>query len=418
MDEAVDVFDVVIAGAGMVGASLACLLSNTSLRVALVDKAPIESTDLSLNNFHSDNEPPNFSPRVSAFTKASKNLFEEIGIWQEIVQLRSCAYKDMHVWDADGTGSIHFSAADISQTELGTIIENSLVTGALHNKLAEIENLSIYSPFAIELLSEIEVDGKSMQQLQSSDGSLIRTRLLIAADGANSKIRELADFSTREWEYNHQAMVTTVRTEKPHHDVAMQRFLETGPLAFLPLNTNTNTEDQHYCSIVWSMIPDKAEEMMSLGDDQFRQELGLALENKLGSVDWVDKRFVFPLRQRHAIDYVKHNIVLVGDAAHTIHPLAGQGVNLGLLDVKALSEELIRGIGAGREISDSTVLKRYQRKRIGHNLGMMWLMEGFKHLFAEQDLSVRWLRNLGMRSMDNLPLLKNQIARRAMGLDW
>ena len=406
-------FDIVIAGAGMVGATLACLLEQSGLRVALIDQRPINSGE----SFF-DKAQPKFDPRVSAFTKASKQLFVELGIWQDIAAKRSCSYQDMQVWDSQGTGSIHFSAADINQTELGTIVENSIITAALHHKLANIENLQVLPPFTIEKLREIQRDGKQLLQLESSEGDVLVTKLLVAADGANSKIRQLANFTTREWDYNHQALVTTVRTEKAHSNTAWQCFLETGPLAFLPLSAEADSDDQHYCSIVWSMVPQRAEQVMSLTDAQFKVELALALERKLGEVEWVDKRFIFPLRQRHAKDYVKDNIVLVGDAAHTIHPLAGQGVNLGLLDVKALAKELTRGIEAGREIADATVLRRYQRQRIGHNLGMMWLMEGFKQLFAEQNLTARWLRNIGMNSVDNMSIVKNKLARRAMGLDW
>jgi 2-polyprenylphenol 6-hydroxylase len=405
-------FDVVIAGAGMVGASLACLLENTPLRIALIDQLPVNSGEIFF-----DKAQPKFDPRVSAFTKASKQLFIELGVWQDIAGKRSCSYQDMQVWDAQGTGSIHFSAADINQTELGTIVENSIVTTALHAKLVKLENLQVLPPFTIEKLQQIRLNGEQFLQLESSAGDTLHTRLLVAADGANSKIRELANFATKEWDYNHQALVTTVRTEKAHSNTARQCFLETGPLAFLPLSPEADSDDQHFCSIVWSMVPEKAEEVMALTDDQFKIQLALALEQELGAVEWVDQRFIFPLRQRHATDYVKDNIVLVGDAAHTIHPLAGQGVNLGLLDVKALAEELVRGIEAGREISDVTVLHRYQRQRIGHNLGMMWLMEGFKHLFAQQNLTARWLRNIGMNSVNNVSILKNQLARRAMGLD-
>ena len=240
----------------------------------------------------------------------------------------------------------------------------------------------------------------------------------IAADGANSKVRELSEFDTREWNYDHHAIVTTVKTEKKHKLTALQRFIETGPLAFLPLSINANDSEQNYCSIVWSSIPDRTEELISLNDEAFCLELGRSIESRLGAIEWCDKRFAFPLRQRHAVDYVKHNVVLIGDAAHSIHPLAGQGVNLGFMDAATLANELLHGREIGRELNDLTVLSRYQRKRIGQNLGMMWMMEGFKHLFAEQALPVRWLRNIGMTSVDNLSVVKNHLARRAMGLDW
>ncbi len=407
-------FDIVIAGAGMVGASLACLLADSSLRIAVLDKQPfvdIDFASMGLTN------PAKFDPRVSAISKASQNVFEAIGIWQDILAKRVSAYKEMRVWDAEGTGTIHFSAEAIKQPELGSIIENSIITSALQQKLARINTLSVVTPFAIETLEEIEVDGKRLALLNSSDGQSIRAALVVGADGANSKIRQLAGFECKEWDYEHHALVTTVSTQNPHCGTALQRFLETGPLAFLPLRVAPQDDDQHYCSIVWSMLPQQAERIMSLKDNEFKAELGAAIEFTLGTIEHCDKRFAFPLRQRHALDYVKGNIALVGDAAHTIHPLAGQGVNLGLLDAKLLAAEILRGVAAARLVSDPEILQRYQRKRKGHNLSMMWLMEGFKRLFAEQDLTVRWLRNAGMNSLDKLTPIKNQMIRLAMGLD-
>ncbi len=413
-DSKISEFDIVIAGAGMVGASLACLLAESSLRIALLDREPLTNTG---SIAQTERKSEKFDPRVSAISQASKNLFVELGVWQDVVARRVCSYREMQVWDAEGTGSIHFSAADINQPELGNIVENSILTTALQGKLSQYNNLHIVSPFTIESLTNIECDGKHLVQLNSEDGQSIRAALVIAADGANSKVRQLAGFSCREWDYEHQALVTTVRTQHPHCETAWQRFLETGPLAFLPLRVTAHDDDQHYCSIVWSMLPEKAERIMALSDVEFKKELAAAIEFKLGNIEWCDRRFSFPLRQRHAVEYVKDNIVLAGDAAHTIHPLAGQGVNLGLLDARVLAEEIMRGLKAGRSISDPTVLLRYQRKRKGNNLSMMWLMEGFKRLFAEQNLTVRWLRNVGMNSVDKLTPIKNQMIRRAMGLD-
>ncbi len=407
-------FDIVIAGAGMVGASLACLLAGSSLRIALLDKQSFVAINPEPMGITS---PVKFDPRVSAISKASQNLFEDIGIWQNIVAKRVSSYNEMQVWDAEGTGRIHFSADAINQPELGSIIENSIIISALQQKLAQLKTLSVLTPFAIETVEEVEVEGKRLALLNSSDGQSIHAALVIGADGANSKIRQLVDFDCKEWDYEHHALVTTVRTQNPHRSTALQRFLETGPLAFLPLRVAQQDDDQHYCSIVWSIPPEKAEKIMSLNDNEFKTELGAAIEFKLGTIEHCDKRFTFPLRQRHAIDYVKGNIVLVGDAAHTIHPLAGQGVNLGLLDAKVLAEEILRGVAAARFVSDPRILQRYQRKRKGNNLSMMWLMEGFKWLFAEQDLTVRWLRNVGMNSLDKLTPIKNQMMRLAMGLD-
>jgi 2-octaprenylphenol hydroxylase len=331
--------------------------------------------------------------------------------------VRVCNYNAMQVWDAEGTGSIDFSAEQINQPELGSIVENSIIIAALHKRIAQLENVFPITPFSIESFEQVEREDGLIVKLNADDGQGICAPLIIAADGANSKLRALANFECREWDYEQHALVTTVRTQLPHNNTALQRFMETGPLAFLPLRSATEDDTQHFCSIVWSMLPDQAERVMSLSEDEFNSELAAALESKLGAIEWSDKRFVFPLRQRHALDYVKESIVLVGDAAHTIHPLAGQGVNLGLLDAKALAEELQRGIEAGRSVADPKVLLRYQRRRKGNNLSMMWLMEGFKRLFGQQDLSIRWLRNIGMNAVDKMTPIKNQLIRKAMGLD-
>ena len=407
-------FDVVIAGAGMVGASLACLLAESSLSIALVDrKRLVQGKDSDSPKLHSDK----FDPRVSAISQASQQLFRQLGVWEDMNAVRVCNYNAMQVWDAEGTGSIDFSAEQINQPELGSIVENSIIIAALHKRIAQLENVFPITPFSIESFEQVEREEGLIVKLNADDGQGICAPLIIAADGANSKLRALANFECREWDYEQHALVTTVRTQLPHNNTALQRFMETGPLAFLPLRSATEDDTQHFCSIVWSMLPDQAERVMSLSEDEFNSELAAALESKLGAIEWSDKRFVFPLRQRHALDYVKESIVLVGDAAHTIHPLAGQGVNLGLLDAKALAEELQRGIEAGRSVADPKVLLRYQRRRKGNNLSMMWLMEGFKRLFGQQDLSIRWLRNIGMNAVDKMTPIKNQLIRKAMGLD-
>ena len=407
-------FDVVIAGAGMVGASLACLLAESSLSIALVDrKRLVQGKDSDSPKLHSDK----FDPRVSAISQASQQLFRQLGVWEDMSAARVCNYSAMQVWDAEGTGSIDFSAEQINQPELGSIVENSIIIAALHKRIAQLENVFPITPFSIESFEQVEREDGLIVKLNADDGQGICAPLIIAADGANSKLRALANFECREWDYEQHALVTTVRTQLPHNNTALQRFMETGPLAFLPLRSATEDDTQHFCSIVWSMLPDQAERVMSLSEDEFNSELAAALESKLGAIEWSDKRFVFPLRQRHALDYVKESIVLVGDAAHTIHPLAGQGVNLGLLDAKALAEELQRGIQAGRSVADPKVLLRYQRRRKGNNLSMMWLMEGFKRLFGQQDLSIRWLRNIGMNAVDKMTPIKNQLIRKAMGLD-
>ena len=400
-------FDIVIVGGCMVGATMACLLRDLDLNIALLDRVEFDVLNAEVTR-------DKFDPRVSAVTAATKKIFADLKVWPDIEAARCCNYLDMHVWDADGTGSISFSAIDLNQSELGTIVENSILGSALYKQISNQENLNLLAPMNI---ASMEVnDGGT--RLITDKGQQKIAKLVIAADGANSKIRELAKFPTREWDYNHNAIVTTAKTELAHQQTALQRFIDTGPLAFLPLAAEPIDSIQNYCSVVWTAIPKHAEYLMQLSDNDFCTELTKAIEGRLGNIEWCDKRLTFPLRQRHSVDYVKNNVVLIGDAAHSIHPLAGQGVNLGFLDAAVLARELHHGIEVGRELADPSVLGRYQRKRKGHNLGMMWLMEGFKHLFAEQALPIRWLRNIGMSGVDNISVVKNNLARRAMGLDW
>ena len=403
-------FDIVITGGGMVGTTLARLLANLEadgkpLRIALVDRAPFnkQNTPALVN-------PETYDPRVSALTLASKALFEGLGIWQQIDAMRQRPYTDMEVWDAEGTGSIHFCAAEVQQPDLGSIVENSVITAALYEGLESQQNLTYFAPFNVSAISRSE-QGEPI--LQADDGTSLQSSLLVAADGANSKIRELAGFNTREWDYGHNAIVTTVHTELPHQNTAWQRFIDTGPLAFLPLECGPQ---QNCCSIVWSVVTSRAEQLMALSDADFMLELGRAFEHRLGRIEQIDKRYQVPLRQRHATDYYQDSIVLVGDAAHTIHPLAGQGVNLGLLDAAALSNELHAGLKTGRKANDKRVLERYQRQRKPHNLRMMWVMEGFKHLFAEQTPPAVWLRNVGLSAVDGAGPVKNLVVRHAIGM--
>ncbi len=399
-------FDIVIVGGGMVGAAMACLLADLPVRVALADRAadaPRPPTG--------DRRSPRFDLRVSALTPASIALLDGIGAWPAIEAMRCCPFRDMEVWDADGSGAIRFSADALGAARLGAVVENSVVGAALRRRLAAAANVQVLAPCEIVGL---RVGTGEPATLTTGGGATLSASLVIAADGPGSSIRRLAGFVTREWDYGHRAIVTTARAERPHGHAARQRFIDTGPLAFLPLSPAPGSADQRHCSIVWSAVPGRAEALMAMDDAAFARELGRAIEGRLGAVEWTDRRVMVPLRQRRAPDYFRDNVVLIGDAAHTIHPLAGQGVNLGFGDAEALAGELARACRAGRRLADPVVLGRYQRRRKARNVGMMWAMEGFRRLFADQPPPVRWLRNAGMSGLDRLAPVKNLIARRAM----
>ncbi len=399
-------FDIIIVGAGIVGGALACALGGSGFKVAVIEAQAL-STDWPEQSEAIDG----FDARVSALTVASKDFLNTMGVWDVISRRRLSPYNEMHVWDAEGTGNIHFKAGEINQPALGHIVENRITATALLQKLQQHNNITLIAPAKLETIQQREDHGF---QLLMEDGRALYADLLVAADGANSKVRQHAGMEMREWDYGHHAIVATVKSEFPHQKTAWQRFLPEGPLAFLPLSTVD--DQQQYCSIVWSAIPQYAENLMALDDADFSSALAMAFENTLGDVVAVSRRFSFPLRQRHAVNYVASGLALVGDAAHTIHPLAGQGVNLGLMDALALSEELLRARQRQLNPGSLPVLERYQRRRKAANLSMMAGMEGFKRLFEQPALPVRWLRNAGINWLDKTGPLKNAVMRQAMGL--
>jgi 2-octaprenylphenol hydroxylase len=321
----------------------------------------------------------------------------------------------MTVWDAEGTGRIEFDAAEMRAEALGTIVENRHIVRALFNAL-EASPATIVSSAKVAgwLASGPNGEGGGAPGICLEDGQQLRARLVGTADGAQSRLRQLVGLPTREWDYDQQAIVATVRSKQLHQYTARQSFSRTGPLAFLPLQADNG--DENFCSIVWSQDTLEARRLMALDDAAFNAELARAIELPVDSIEAISCRFAFPLRQRHAMDYTARGFALVGDAAHSIHPLAGQGANLGYGDVAVLLEELARARKLGLNPGDALVLGRYQRRRKSENLTMMAAMEGLKQLFGRNELPLRWLRNQGMNWLNQLAPLKNRLAAEAMGL--
>ena len=398
-------YDVIIVGAGMVGATAACLAAQ------IADKQG--SSALKIGLIESRSAPPfdsnQFDPRVAALTEKTRSLLERCSVWEDIQAKRVAPYRAIQVWDAEGTGQINFNCRDAHLPNLGHIVEASAITSSLMTHVELLPNIDIYCPAVVNNYTAEE----DSVILDLGTGARISANLLIAADGANSSVRQQFQFATREWDYQQQAIVTTITTERPNQQTAWQRFMSTGPLALLPLNDDGNL---HRCSIVWSQDTEEAERLMALGDEDFCEQLSIASEHCLGQVTAVNKRFLIPLRQRHAIDYAKPRVALIGDAAHSIHPLAGQGVNLGFADVQVLVEEIKRAFSRGIDLGELSVLKRYQRRRKPENLAAMATMEGFKRLFGSDNSALRLMRNRGMSGVDQIVPLKNQLIKKAMGL--
>ncbi|MCB1645275.1 MAG: UbiH/UbiF/VisC/COQ6 family ubiquinone biosynthesis hydroxylase [Pseudomonadales bacterium] len=396
--------DILVVGGGMVGLCFANGLQGSGLDVTVVDgmpspvaadagggSAPVR-TGYALQS--------GVEPRVSSVNLASELLLRRAGGWPEAVQ---APVEGMQVWDGRGTAEITFDGALIGEAHLGTIVENQAIVAALHDTAVKRAEATLLFGTRV---TAVEPDPVGYRVLLDS-GEAISCRLLVGADGAQSRIRELMNIRTIEWSYQQQAMVTTIETALPHGNIARQCFTDQGPLAFLPLR------HPNLSSIVWST--NVTESLMALDDEALCQRLTAASEEVLGAVLGCDRRFSFPLRQRHATRYVGDHLVLIGDAAHTIHPLAGQGANLGFADARALCAALQRCRIEGLTPDDALLLKGYQHERRPENLLMTGVMEGFKRLFDTSDPGVNWLRNTGMNLVAGSRPLKTMIARLATG---
>ncbi|MBU2885790.1 UbiH/UbiF/VisC/COQ6 family ubiquinone biosynthesis hydroxylase [Gilvimarinus agarilyticus] len=394
--------DIIVVGAGMVGAACALQLQQrfAGKQIALVAPEPVQVS-----------APEPFDPRVVALTERSRSLLADLGVWQTLADTRVCPYRRMDVWDGEGAGSIQFDSAELGRDTLGHIVENRLIVQELLQRIAHSE----IEPVAASVKSLVFAP-QAVAGVVLDNGDTLKAPLTIAADGARSSLRDMAGLAVREWSYGQSAIVTTVKMQRSHQFTARQRFTAQGPLAFLPLRESAQDTAPKHCSIVWSAEQALADELMALDDKAFAARLGEAFEHRLGQVESVAKRFALPLVQRHARQYVCPGLALVGDAAHSIHPLAGQGVNLGLLDVAALTQELVRAAERDLGLCEYASLRRYERSRMGHNLSMMAAMESFKRLYGSRDLSVLHLRNRGMDAVNRLTLLKNTLAEQAMGL--
>ncbi len=394
-------YDVIIVGGGMVGSALGCALGQYSdLKVVVLEHALPDEMDAST--------PPEL--RVSAITKASQNVLSAVGAWQGIVDRRVSPYSHMTVWDASGEGEIEFDAGDVSETELGYIIENRVIQLALLERLGELEHVELRAPASVSHVQWDE-DGASVQL---ENGETLHGKLIVAADGARSRVREMAGIKGKGWSYEQHGLVCAVRTEHPHQETAWQRFQDEGPLAFLPLSDGR-------CSIVWSTSPARATALEALSKTEFSRQLEHAFGGRLGAITEVGPRAAFPLRLMNAERYVMPRLVLVGDAAHNIHPLAGQGVNLGFMDVASLAEVLLqeraKNPNADLDLGQLSILRKYERWRKGETLLMMGAMDGLKRLFSSQLTPLRMLRNVGLSLTNSSGPLKKLLTRRAMGLD-
>lgn len=387
--------DIAIVGGGMVGLALASAFKDTDLRIAVIESQEPKG-DLA--------ELPDV--RVSALSRSSENILRNLGAWQGIVQRRAAPYSAMEVWEQDSFARIEFDAQKLAQPDLGHIVENRVIQLALLDQVKQQSNVSLFMPVKCTSLAI----GESEAWLSLDNGQALTAKLVVGADGANSWVRKQQDIPLTHWDYGHSAVVANIRTAEAHHGVARQVFTPQGPLAFLPMG------ESHMSSIVWSTEPSRAENLVSMSSTEFDKSLTAEFDARLGLCEVVGERFAFPLRMRYARDFVVERVALVGDAAHTIHPLAGQGVNLGLLDAASLAQEIMALWHQGEDIGTKRNLRGYERWRKAEAAKMIAAMQGFKDLFSGNNPAKKLVRGLGMSLVGQLPGAKDEIMKRALGL--
>ena len=387
--------DVAIIGGGMVGLTLAAALADTELRVAVIEGKLPE---------------PELAPlpdvRVSALSRASERILRRVGAWEGIAARRMAPYSKMQVWEQDSFANIAFDAARLAQPDLGHIVENRVIQLSLMDCVKQLPNVTLLAPERCQSIAF----GESEAWLSMESGKNLTAKLVVGADGANSWVRQQLDIPLTHWDYGHSAVVANIRCREAHQDTARQIFRPEGPLAFLPL------AEPDLCSIVWSLPPEEANQMCELSDQEFNKRLTAAFDNRLGLCEVEGERQAFPLKMRYARDFVRERVALVGDAAHTIHPLAGQGVNLGLLDAASLAQELKQLWLNEKDIGRQAHLRNYERWRKAEAAKMIAAMQGFRDLFDGSHPAKKLVRDLGMLFADKAPGLKDEFMRRALGL--
>ena len=396
-------FDIVIVGGGVAGLTLAAKLAGAShkdsLNISLVDAAPRPE-------FSGDND---VALRVSAIATGSAQLLDSVGAWQHVAGTRVSAYDKMRVWEQndtpDGAAALCFDAAEFAVPQLGYIVENVLLQHALLQKLdASNVNLRFSCP-----LRALRQSGRRYR-VEFEDGSTQPADLVVGADGTRSFVRSAVGIETRRWPYDQAAFVTHLEPERPHEATAWQRFLGDGPLGILPLADGR-------VSVVWSTTPGRARRALDATDDELGRLLTEASDEVLGKLVVAGARGSFPLGAQHARRYVLPGIALLGDAAHAIHPLAGQGANLGLQDAAALAEVIDSALQEGLHPGDQPVLRRYERARKGANATMLHFMTGLNSLFTTDSRVVAELRTAGMRLFNRSGPIRERAVKVALGVD-
>ncbi len=400
-------FDLIIVGGSMVGATLACALADSPLKIAIIEAHTPEAFD----------QQQSHDLRVSALNIASEQVLRNVGVWQSILDKRSCVYRRLKTWELDESrAATEFDCADSQQDHLGYIIENRVIQLALLERIQRAENLHLFK----NNVASIDIQAGASLLTLDNEKQLI-TKLIVGADGANSMVRRAAGIGIHSWDYSQSALVINVEMAQGQQDITWQQFTPSGPLAFLPLSGNS-------ASLVWYGEPDKIARLSALDNETLCQQIMQQFPAALGKVNKVLAKGAFPLKRQHAQQYVKPGVALVGDAAHLIHPLAGQGVNIGILDAAQLAQTIEQAAGdrissadeyaynSDDDFSSLAVLQDYERKRRNHNLLVMQLMDSFYRVFSNQIAPLKALRNIGLGVAQRIPFARKKAMQLAMGI--
>ncbi len=392
-------FDIAVIGAGIVGSCAALSLARAGYRVALVEAHEPKAWSQA---------PPDL--RVVALANDNRKLLENCGVWEKIAARRIQAYTDMRVWDAAAGNELHLSASQQAQEFLGTIIENNNIADALWQAIKQENRIQCFCPDKLE-----SIEQENSVTIKLNSGDVIKAGLILGADGASSKVRELLGLQLDKKDYGQRGIVAYVNTEFEHQNTAWQRFLATGPLAFLPYSDGR-------CSIVWTLPNDEAERLLHCDEETFCRELTRAFDARLGNVTEVSQRATFPLQRQLSKQMLVGRIALIGDAAHTVHPLAGQGVNLGLRDVAAMLSLLSEAKFSTENFKQKNEnlisqhkLERWARQRISENAIAAYSFEAINGVFSNDDVLPTLLRGHAFGVANFLPPLRSFLLRQASG---
>lgn len=390
-------YDIVVVGGGVIGCAQALALAqDAGISIALLEQNADPFQHWDKNTYHY---------RVSALTLATQRLLQRLDVWETLLSHRISAFTGMEIWRETPKSSLKLFAHEIGEEQLGFIVENNLLQHVLLTKLLAHPNIDFFDGV---VLNEVNLSNNAIV-LQSNDGRLFKGKLAIGCDGAQSWMRTQAGIKLDQYDYGQKAIIAHVETSLPHERIARQAFLPTGPLAFLPLAS------AHHASIVWSLPNAAAQSLLEMDELGFRASLGQAFSGRLGEVNTVSKRHAFPLVRVHAAAYCASRLALVGDAAHVVHPLAGQGVNLGLMDVAALAAVISSAREKGQDIGGRAYLRKYERSRKGDNFFMLSAIDLLQRFFAKENMLLSPLQKNGLAWVDRCLLLKRLFMRYGVG---